>query len=123
VDNIYHYFQRACLRAPGPARGTPGPAVHDAEGNCATFWIEASGGRIASIQFKCTTCFTLVALCQHLAEASGALTLEEAGAITAEDLLRFHPEIPQERRDRASLAVEAFRAALTARSQIEGVSV
>jgi len=70
-------------------------------GNCASFQVELEAGRITRAVYRCTTCVTLVALCEHLAELAVGSSVEEAAAWEAQLLLRRHPEVPRERRDRA----------------------
>ena len=85
----------------------------DEEGNSAVFRI-ATGpdGRIAAASYRCTTCFTLVALCEHLAELVSGETAAAAGSWTAERLLAFHHEVPAARQTRAALAVSAMQSAV-----------
>jgi hypothetical protein len=112
--DIHHYFQRA-LRRLASGTGTDGfnaGLVRSADGLCAGFIIEASGPRIVRADYRCTTCATLVGLCEHLVEAAAGVPASEAAAMDAEWLLARHPEVPPGRRDRAGLAAAAFRAAL-----------
>lgn len=98
-----------------PERGAAGETVRDADGTFACFRLEAEQGRIVSAQYRCTSCMTLVGLCEHLAHILPGLTPEEALGI---NLLGMHPEIPAARRDRADLALRAMRSAV--RQQTEG---
>ena len=75
------------------------------------FRFEADGERITKADYRCTTCVTLVALCEHLAELAEGMRLSDAARYEPEVLIGKHPEIPPERRDRAGLAAEALRAA------------
>lgn len=120
MDNVYHFFQRACARPANPGTEVQGNKISDAEGNSALFWIDAAGGPISSIGFRCTTCFTLVALAQHLSELASGMSLEAAETITVDLLLRLHPEIPEERRGRAALAVKAFQSAVQKQHELRG---
>lgn len=114
--NVLDYFQRACQRGITPPGGIAGEQCFDPEGNSARFWLETQGERIVRARFRCTTCCTLVGLCEHAAELLACMTLGEAAACTARRLLVLHPEIPEMRHDRALLAVNAIRsAALRAR--------
>jgi NifU-like protein involved in Fe-S cluster formation len=114
VENVYYLFQRACARPPDTATGTSGSKMSDDEGNSALFWIVAENDCIRSAGFRCTTCFTLVALAQHLSELAVGMSLDAAATITADLLLGLHPEVPAERRGRAGLAVSAFQSAVEA---------
>jgi hypothetical protein len=65
------------------------------------------------VEYRATTCVTLVALCEQVAELAAGKRLDEATAISPDALLDLHPEIPESRRDRAKLVIQAFRSALT----------
>lgn len=86
--------------------------MHGADGNCAAFQVQTEQGRIQRAEYHCTPCVTLVALCEHLSELAAGISLEDARRYEPQVLLGYHPEIPAERRDRATLAVEAFRTAV-----------
>jgi len=110
--STYDYFQRAFRRkSPGWAPLEFGP-----DGLCAGFRLEWRGARIAAAEYTSSTCATLMALCQHLAEAAAGLTLEEARGLSEPWLLAAHPDIPEGRRNRAELAARAFRSGLALRT-------
>jgi hypothetical protein len=111
VLTIHDYFQRACRRKLEPFSGVPGERCFDSDGNSAIFWLQVQGSRIARAQFRCTTCCTLVGLCEHASELLEGMTVAGAGEWTARRLLVLHPEIPAMRYDRAALAAEAIRSA------------
>lgn len=112
MPTVYDYFQRACRRDSDRFCGISGEQCFDSDGNSAEFRLDARDGRIRSAQYRCTTCVTLVALCEHLAEVLTGSALDEASSWTPERLLALHPEIPAMRRDRATLAVMAVQSAL-----------
>jgi hypothetical protein len=64
------------------------------------------------VEYRCTTCMTLIALCEHAAEQIRGVTPDRARNLTADEILVFHPEIPSSRRSRANLAIAAIRASL-----------
>ncbi|MGH9632557.1 MAG: iron-sulfur cluster assembly scaffold protein [Bryobacteraceae bacterium] len=109
---IHDYFERACLRKLDPLRGRKGEVVYDSDGNCAVFWIESKAERIRSAQYRCTTCATLVAFCEHLSELVVGMKIEEAGQYSAEKLLSLHAEVPEMRKSRALLVIGAMRSAV-----------
>ncbi len=111
---IYDYFQRACRKPDAGAPAGPVNVIRADDGNCAGFQLELNEERIAGARYKCTTCVTLVALCEHLSELVVGMRADEAAEIRPELLLRLHPEMPEAKRDRAGLAVRALRAALGA---------
>jgi NifU-like protein involved in Fe-S cluster formation len=121
VHNVYYYFQRACEREIVPLLGLPGDKTVDEDGNSVVFWIDSSNGRIAGVYYRCTTCFTLLALCEHVAELVTGMDIESARAFTPDQVLALHPEIPPERHYRATLAITALRSALDRQSVTQGV--
>ena len=111
---VFDYFQLAFRRL--PLRVEPpvplGPLVLGPDRLCAAFHVPHEAGRIERVAYRCTSCATLVALCEHLSELASGRTLAAARLLDAPALLALHPEIPAGRRDRSTLAVAAFRAAL-----------
>jgi NifU-like protein involved in Fe-S cluster formation len=80
--------------------------------NCALFNLEFERARIVKAIYRCTTCVTLVAFCEHLSELVVGMPTEHALSLEAEYLLRYHREVPAGRRDRALLAVNALKIAI-----------
>jgi hypothetical protein len=108
--DVYHYFQQACRRETPPADPQRWVSQDDAT---AGFHLDVGKhGRIELAEYRCTTCMTLVAMCEHVAERLRGATLEQARSFSALDLLNQHPEVPPMRRSRAYLAVAAAHAAL-----------
>jgi hypothetical protein len=108
----YDYFQRAFRRGAQTPAGPTGSLVHDNDGNCAVFWLEAPQGSISAACYRSTTCATLLAFCEHLAELAVGMPVEQALAFDADQLLALHPDVPKYKADRAKLASEAFRSAV-----------
>jgi NifU-like protein involved in Fe-S cluster formation len=108
--DVYHYFQQACRReaqCPTPQRWV------SAEDATAGFSLQiGEDGTIQAVGYRCTTCMTLVALCEHVAEKLCGATVSELQHLSAGELLAWHPEVPPTRRSRANLAVAAAQAAL-----------
>ena len=111
MPNVHDYFQRSCQRGMEPLTGLPGEQCSDSDGNSARFWLATDGGRIVQARFKCTTCCTLVGLCEHAAELLAGMTVTDAEKCSARRLLVLHPEIPEMRHDRATLVADAIRSA------------
>jgi NifU-like N terminal domain len=84
------------------------------EGLTARFSLALADGRIAAVSFRASTCATLIAFCEYLAEVAPGLRLDLAGDLSAHDLVAALPGVPPLKRDRAMLAVAAFRAAIAA---------
>ena len=109
--STYDYFHRAFRRLQSRA-GTAGTLIQGADGNCAIFWLDAPQGIINSAHYRCTTCVTLLAFCEHLAELAVGMPVEQALQHNPDQLIALHPDVPQYRADRATLASEAFRSAV-----------
>ncbi len=98
------------LRRPRLPFPTRQPVVA-ADGARVCFHIEADQGRLSALEYRCTTCATLVAACEAIVEA-GPATAEEALTLSADDLLARVGGVPAERHGRFHLAVDALRAAI-----------
>jgi NifU-like protein involved in Fe-S cluster formation len=109
---VSELFERGFHRrraTPLPIQGT---ACKDVAENFARFSLSVSNGRIGSVAFQCSSCATLIAYCELIAESTFGLTPEVARALSARQLIETLPGIPAYKHDRAVLAVAAFRAAL-----------
>ena len=89
-----------------------GSTLHS-EGLAAQFSLQCRGPAIASVRFKVSTCATLLAYCELLAELAVECSIAEGGKFTAPLLVSELPGVPVYKRNRAALAVAAFRSALT----------
>jgi NifU-like protein involved in Fe-S cluster formation len=93
-----------------------GGACADADGNTARFSVEVADGRIVAAGFRASSCATLIAYCEFIAEVAPGFRLEIARELTAANLVEGLPGVPGLKRERAVLAVAAFRAAVAAAS-------
>jgi hypothetical protein len=109
--DVYHYFERSYRRQP-QLDSSVLRFVADDEVQAAFVIRLASPDRIETVQYRCTTCMTLMAMCEHIAEDLQGSTIAQARTLTAERILAQHPEIPPSRRSRAHLAAAAAQAAL-----------
>ncbi len=91
---------------------TVGPRISSNDGLWASFSLEASEGRVTALAFECVSCTTLIACCQALVDLGGDGTVRAALHFTQATLLDRLAGIPVYKRDRATLAVDALRAAL-----------
>ena len=102
----------------GLRRNRAAPLLHqgtdcaDAEGNTARFSIDIDGKVIAAVGFRVTNCATLIAYGELIAETVSGMRIELASGLTARDLVDALPGVPPFKRERAVLAVAAFRGAL-----------
>jgi NifU-like protein involved in Fe-S cluster formation len=90
-----------------------GYSGNPSERNYMRFTIRVEGGRIAEVRFQSYTCLVAVAACSFLTEMVKGKTLEEAESISPVVLASELGEVPLERFDRCTLAVEALSNAIT----------
>jgi hypothetical protein len=109
VSELFERGFRRNRTAPLPIEGA---AFTDADGNTARFSVDLAGATIASVSFRASSCATLIAYCEYLAEVTPSFRLDIASAFTAASLVEALPGVPALKRARAVLAVAAFRAAL-----------
>jgi NifU-like protein involved in Fe-S cluster formation len=116
VSELFERGFRRNRAAPLPIEGAQ---LTDAEGNAARFSLEVADGRVAGLGFRATTCATLIAYCELIAEIVPGSRLEIARELTAANLVDALPGVPALKRERAMLAIAAFRAALITASSPE----
>lgn len=109
--DVHYYFQKACRRQLRPLTA-PIRFIADRDMQAGFALQLGTAQQIDLIEYRCTTCMTLVALCEHLAEELNGSTVADARSLTPERMLALHPEIPDSRSSRALLAVAAVHAAL-----------
>jgi NifU-like protein involved in Fe-S cluster formation len=110
-------FERGYRRNRAPALSIEGTQQTDADGNNARFSLDTANGKILGVGFRATTCATLIAYCEYIAEVVPGFRLEIAAALTAAQLVDSVPGVPLLKHDRAVLAITAFRASLAAALQ------
>jgi NifU-like protein involved in Fe-S cluster formation len=116
VSELFERGFRRNRAAPLPIEGAQ---LSDAEGNAARFSVDIADGKIAGVGFRATSCATLIAYCEFIAESVPGFRLEIARELTASNLAEALPGVPAPKRERAMLAIAAFRAALTTASSLE----
>jgi NifU-like protein involved in Fe-S cluster formation len=109
VSELFERGFRRNRSAPLPIEGA---AFADADGNTAHFSLDVTDETIAAVRFRVSSCATLIAYCEYLAEVTPGFRLDIATALTAASLVEALPGVPALKRNRAVLAVAAFRAAL-----------
>lgn len=77
----------------------------------ASFSLKLEGDHIADVSFRSTTCITLVAYCECLAEMVEGLTLRDA-VVASSGLSNRLSGVPIMKQHRAALAGSAFLAAV-----------
>jgi NifU-like protein involved in Fe-S cluster formation len=109
VSELFERGFRRNRAAPLPIEGA---AMRDADGNTARFSLTIAEGRIVEANFRVSSCATLIAYCELIAELVPGSQPDIARALTATELVDRLTGVPTLKRARALLAVAAFRAAL-----------
>ena len=113
-QSVSELFERGYRRNYAAPLSIRDAALTDAEGNRAEFSLELSAGRLKAIGFRATTCATLIAYCELIAETVPGFAVGIAREFSAVDLVDALAGVPEQKRTRAALAISAFRAALDA---------
>src|SRR5262245_45272671 len=111
---VAELFERGFRRNRDAPRAMVGAACTGAEDNTAEFSLDVADGRIAAVGFHASCCATLIAYCEYIAEIAPGLRLELVYGLTAANLVDSVPGVPALKRNRAVLAIAAFRAAILA---------
>lgn len=109
VSELFERGYRRNRAAPLPLQGDE---LSDAEGNTARFSLTIADERIVDANFRVSSCATLIAYCEFIAELVPGARLDIVTALTAADVAEAVPGVPAFKRGRAVLAIAAFRAAL-----------
>jgi hypothetical protein len=109
VSELFERGFRRNRRDPLPIEGA---ALTDPDGNKARFSLAVTDETIVDVAFRASSCATLIAYCELVAELIRGFRLDIAKALTATNLIEALPGVPALKRARAVLAVAAFRAAL-----------
>jgi hypothetical protein len=113
---VSELFERGFRRRQAAPLPIEGARCSDADGNAACFSLDVAGGKITAASFRASSCATLIAYCEYIAVAVPGSRLDIARELTATNLVDGLTGVPPLKRDRAVLAVAAFRAALAAAS-------
>jgi NifU-like protein involved in Fe-S cluster formation len=117
--SVGELFERGFRRSREAPRAIMGACCTGAEDNTAAFSLDLADGRIAAVGFQASCCATLIAYCEYIAEIAPGFHLQTARELTAANLVDSVPGVPALKRDRAVLAVAAFRAALMAADELQ----
>jgi NifU-like protein involved in Fe-S cluster formation len=111
--DIHFYFQQAIHRK--SQADCPSIRFLSDDDTQAGFLVQMDPGQvdtISDVEYRCSTCITLVAICEHIAQEWRGSTVVRAKTLTVERILEEHPEVPPSRHSRAYLAMAAAQAAL-----------
>lgn len=111
VSDLFDRGRRRARQSPLPIQGDE---HRDPNGLAARFSLAVEGGRLLNVSFKATTCITLIAYCELITELTGGESIPQAARLSVADLIAELPDVPALKRDRAPLAVAAFRDSLAA---------
>lgn len=111
--SVYEYFHQALRHLREQTLPVQGELTEGNEGLLAQFLLDVRQDQISAVSYKCTTCVTLVAYCELLAEAVKDISLREVMLIKPIDLIAALPGVPSYRYDRAYLAVGALHSAVS----------
>jgi NifU-like protein involved in Fe-S cluster formation len=109
---VAELFERGYRRNRAEPLALEGETVADAEGNNARFSVDLDGGRLAEIRFRTSSCTTLIAYSEALAELLAGFDAAMAAQYAPQDLVAALPGVHPLKQNRAVLAVAALRAAL-----------
>jgi len=115
VTELFERGFRRSREAPLPIQGATCAGADD---NTAAFSLDVAGGRIVAVRFRASCCATLMAYCEFIAEIAPGFGIAIAQELTATNVVEGVPGVPALKRDRAVLAVAAFRAALAATDEL-----
>jgi NifU-like N terminal domain len=116
---VAELFERGFRRSREAPRAIMGASCAGAEDNIAAFSLDVAEGRIGAVGFSASCCATLIAYCEYIAEIAPGFGLAIAGELTAANLVDSVPGVPALKRDRAVLAIAAFRAAVLAADELQ----
>ena len=109
VRSVSDFFQAGLVRGRGVSLACVGEVAAGPDGLLARFSGSLTGGQLEEVRFKASTCVTLVAYCEVLAQAITGLSLAEAMRWDEEALVAALPGVPAGRTNRAGLAIAALR--------------
>jgi hypothetical protein len=116
---VSELFERGFRRNREAPRAIVGVVCVGAEDNTAAFSLDVTSGRILAVGFRVSCCATLIAYCEYIAAIATGFQLAIARELTAANLVDSVPGVPALKRDRAVLAIAAFRAAVMAADQFQ----
>jgi hypothetical protein len=112
VSKSVHDLIQQALRRPRRELANPGPLIDDKDGAMARFAVECDGEVVTLLEYRCTTCATLVAFCELLRERALRATTGAIASWEPADLVAWLPGIPRSHWTRAETALKALQAAL-----------
>jgi hypothetical protein len=87
----------------------PGALIRDEDGAVVCFSILSTSGVVASAEYRCTTCATLVAACELLRVRSVGMHVDAIAQWRVDDVVAWLPGVPESRWSRIALALRALQ--------------
>jgi NifU-like protein involved in Fe-S cluster formation len=110
--SVLDYFDRGLRRSRQATYPVVGELIHGPNGLRARYDVLVEDAVIRRVSFQASTCVTLVAYCELLAEWATGKSLRDAMQIDPGKLAEGLDGVPVMKRDRAVLATRALQSAL-----------
>jgi len=117
VSELLERGLRRNRAAPLPIEGAE---CRDGHGHGARFSLRIEAGRVAGVGFRVSSCATLIAYCELIAETAPGQRRELAAEMSPRDLVEALPGVPRLKHERAGLAIAALRSALAQTASQQG---
>lgn len=111
---VAELFERGYRRSREAPLSIEGETIVGADGHTARFSIALEKEKLAAARFHASSCTTLIAYCEAIAELLPGFDVTIAGQLTPGELVDALPGVPPLKQDRAVLAIAAFRSSLQA---------
>ena len=111
---VIDYFNFGLRRERHERLTSVGQLVREASGLGVRYSLRVESGIVNEVSFKASTCVTLVAYCELLAQTATGVSLQQAICIDPEKLTQRLAGVPRAKYDRAWLAVQAMQSAIAA---------
>jgi hypothetical protein len=108
TSSVYDLFH-AALRRSREDMIHPGALIRDEDGAVVCFSISSDSGVVMRAEFRCTTCATLVAVCELLRVRSVGMHVDTIAQWRVSDVVAWLPGIPESRWPRIALALRALQ--------------
>jgi NifU-like protein involved in Fe-S cluster formation len=94
-----------------------GEVVSGPLGLTVRYELDVERGVVRQVSFQASTCVTLIAYCELLAQRATGVSMRDVLCLRAEELAGELPGVPVHKRDRVWLAVRAMQQAIAAAVQ------
>ena len=111
---VLDYFNLGLQRGKHASLPHVGDEIQGPAGLTVRYQLRVEHGVVQQVSFKASTCVTLVAYCEMLAQWATGIPVRDAICICAKELADSLVGVPTCKRDRAWLAVQAMRQAVGA---------